>query len=35
MLRDVKSFLATGGPLMLLLGLGVVVRLGVVLEMLR
>ena len=35
MLRDVKSFLATGGPLMLLFGLAVLLRFGVVLEMLR
>ena len=35
MVRRVTSFLATCGPVMLLLSLGVVVRLGVVLEMLR
>ena len=35
MLRHVKSFLATGGPLMLLFGLAVLLRFGVVLEMLR
>ena len=35
MVRRVTSFLATCGPVMLLLGLGVVFRLGLVLEMLR
>ncbi len=35
MLRHVTSFLATFGPVMLLLGVGVVFRLGLVLEMLR
>jgi hypothetical protein len=35
MLRHCKVVLTTCGPLMLMLGLGVVVRFGVVLEMLR
>ena len=35
MARHVTSFLATFGPVMLLLGVGVVFRLGLVLEMLR
>jgi hypothetical protein len=35
MVRHITSFLATCGPVMLLLGLGVVFRLGLVLEMLR
>ena len=35
MVRHVTSFLTGFGPVMLLLGLGVVFRLGVVLEMLR
>ena len=35
MLHHCKVVLATCGPVMLLLSLGVVVRLGVVLEMLR
>ena len=35
MVRHVTSFLATCGPVMLLLSLGVVFRLGLVLEMLR
>ena len=35
MVRHITSFLATCGPVMLMLGLGVVVRFGVVLEMLR
>ena len=35
MVRHLTSFLATFGPVMLLLGLGVVFRLGLVLGMLR
>ena len=35
MVRHITSFLAGFGPVMLLLGLGVVCRAGVVLEMLR
>jgi hypothetical protein len=35
MFRHVKMFLVTGGPLMLMLTLAVLLRFGVVLEMLR
>ena len=35
MLRHVKSFLVTGGPVILVFGLAVLLRFGVVLEMLR
>ena len=35
MFRHLTSFLATGGPVILLPGMGVLFRFGLVLEMLR